>query len=120
MKTDGLKNKEMNFEVYALRRKVIELIYEAKQTVPNLPRIEVRITEESDRVNGVARVGGKAIWIPSNSAGRTEDQLRRTVFHEICHAAFGADHVEGCPLMAPVYQDISKKTAHMLLKKYAR
>ena len=119
MKTAKLKNRNMNPEVYNLRRAVIELIYEAKETVPNLPRIDVRITENSSEVNGIARMSGMIIWIPSNSANRPKDQLRRTVFHEICHAVFGTAHVNNCKLMGPLYNDITKYEAHKLLKKYA-
>ena len=120
MKTAKLKNLDMNEDVYALRRAVIDLIYEAKETLPDLPRIEVRITVDSDKLNGVARMSEKMIWIPANSAKRSRNELRRTVFHEICHAVFGTEHVNGCALMGPVYKDIDKRVAHRLLLKYAK
>lgn len=118
--TQGLTNKKMNSDVYELRSKVMSLIYEAKKVVPDLPRIEVRITESSRELNGKARISKNVIWIPENSAKRDLNALRRTVFHEICHAAFGTQHIKGCPLMDGVYQEITKTKAHKLLKQYAK
>jgi hypothetical protein len=115
-----LKNLKMNNETYALRSKVMELIYEAKALVPSLPRITLRITENSDRVNGVAQLNDNLIWIPANSPRRSKDQLRRTVFHGILHAAYGVEHVASCKLMGSVYTDITKSEAEKLFKKYAR
>ena len=45
MKIKKIKNFDMNKNTYALRRKVINLIYEVKNSGVNLPRIEVRIGE---------------------------------------------------------------------------
>lgn len=120
LKTKDLKNLDMNKQVYKLRRNVMELIYEAKAVVPTLPRISVRITEKDYTINGVGRMNDCIIWIPANSAGRTKDQLRRTVFHEILHAAYGVEHVDGCKLMGPVYNNISKQDAEKLFAKYAK
>lgn len=117
--TDGLKNLKMSDEVYVLRRKVIELIYEAKTLVPSLPRISVRITEDSQEVNGKARLNKNIIWIPANSSIRNTNELRRTVFHEILHAAYGIQHKTFCKLMGSAYTDITKVEADRLFKKYA-
>jgi hypothetical protein len=43
-KSKQLKNKDMNNEVYALRRRVMNFIYEARE-LAELPRVEVRITD---------------------------------------------------------------------------
>lgn len=100
-KTDGIygKNKKMNNETYALRRKVIEIIYAIKKEV-ELPRIEVRITENnSDGILGSARTGHNVIWIPESTI--LDASLFHIVAHEIGHAAFGAAHNDKCKLMRP-------------------
>lgn len=114
MKTKFLKNKKMSSEVYALRRQVINLIHEAKKLV-NLPRIDVRVTDNHKTILGVARMGEKVIWI-------TEDTVasRAVVFHEILHAVFAQDHVVGCPLMAEKIDDkLDSTTCNKLFIKYA-
>lgn len=115
MKTKLLKNKEMSPEVYALRRKVIDLIYEAKKLVPSLPRIEVRVTENNSKYLGVGRMCGNIIWISERSVAS-----RSVVFHEILHAVFATEHVKGCPLMDPVSQRISDKECDRLFIEYSR
>lgn len=115
----GLKNLGMNAGVYKVRRNVINLIYELKEIVPNLPRIQVRITEDNHKWNGVATMNGCEIWVPCSSAMRSHEQLRRTVYHEVLHAAYGIEHVEGCKLMGPVWNKITKKEAQDLFKYYA-
>ena len=93
MKTKQLKNKEMSSEVYALRRQVINLIHEAKNLVPNLPRINVRVTDNHRDIAGMGRIGGKVIWITEKFVAN-----REVVFHEILHA-IGIGHIESNPLM---------------------
>lgn len=115
-----MKNLKMNKEVYQLRRNVIELIYELKDLYPNLPRVTVRITEDSDKISGVAELNGYKIWVPANSANRNKASLRRTVYHEVLHAVFGVGHFKGCPLMGPVWTKISKVQAGKLFLSYAK
>jgi hypothetical protein len=43
MKTKQIKNNKMNDATYILRRKVINILYEAKDQGIKLPRINVRI-----------------------------------------------------------------------------
>jgi hypothetical protein len=45
MQTKEIKNFKMNDDVYSLRRKVINMIYEVKNHIKDLPRVEVRIGE---------------------------------------------------------------------------
>jgi hypothetical protein len=104
-KKDGYApNKRMNNEVYALRREVINFIYEAKKHV-NLPRIDVRITEPNkgshSNVLGLAYLNENVIYIPSNliENGRLKTYFREVVAHEIVHAVTGFTHDESCPLM---------------------
>ena len=56
MKTKQIKNFKMNDSVYKLRRQVINLIYEVKSQIKNLPRIDVRIGEPRNHRNCLKRV----------------------------------------------------------------
>lgn len=115
MKTKLLKNKDMSESVYELRRKVIALIYEAKK-LADLPRIEVRITNDHDSILGAARIGEKIIWITESFVAS-----RSTVFHEILHAVFNQRHIAGCPLMAPqIDPNLKDDLCNKLFKKYAK
>ena len=116
-KTNMVKNKEMNAQVYKLRRKVIGLIHEAKALYPNLPRITVRVAENHDRIAGVGAMGGNIIWITEEFVAS-----RGLVFHELCHAVFAQDHVKDCPLMAGDGSSLklSKAQADKLFLKYAK
>lgn len=107
--TKKLKNKEMNSEVYKLRRKVIEYIYEIKEFYPDLPRIDVRITENNERIAGVGRMGNNIIWITEGYVAS-----RGLVYHEVLHAAFAQEHVAGCPLMS------GKGTSHACTKSQCK
>jgi hypothetical protein len=99
-------NKKMNDDTYALRRKVIEVIYEAKKRV-ELPRIDVRITEPNkgshSGILGLAYLGLNMVYIPSHliEKGRLKPFFKEVVLHEIVHAVTGFEHDAKCPLMAP-------------------
>ena len=118
---DGHTNRKMNDHTYALRRRVIELIYEAKRTI-DFPRIDVRITDHvRHEVLGTARLRDCIIWIPAKTVLEGTDMLRHVVFHEIVHAVTGFRHDDNCPLMcAVVYKPCSKSVAHKMLKKYIK
>lgn len=105
----------MDSNVYAKRREIIALIYEAKRLVP-LPRIEVRVTENDPKVLGCAEMRRNRIWITSRSVAS-----RVVVFHEILHAVFGQCHVIGCPLMGASVRPsgISDAQVNALFIKYA-
>lgn len=112
-------NRRMNDDVYKLRRKVMDCIYEAKKVVI-LPRIDVRITDCDDRhVLGTARMGDNIIWIPAETLTRSPLEIRHVVFHEICHAAFNTEHDSECPLMAPVISKTTKEQQDNALMKHA-
>lgn len=113
-------NKKMNDEVYKLRRQVIELIYEAKQVV-ELPRIEIRITDADRReVLGTARMNDCVVWITERAISDKSIDLRTVVYHEICHAVFGTEHDDKCPLMKPFHSKLTKKQCQTLIKKHAK
>ena len=95
----GGRNLKMNDEVYALRRKVMNIVYEVKE-VKDMPRVTVRITEKNPcGALGFARMGANILWIPENTVKMTEDELRNVVIHEIGHAVFNLDHDENCGIM---------------------
>ena len=122
MKTKKIKNFKMNDAVYKLRRQVIDLIYEAKRGGVNLPRIAVRIGEQTAKhknVLGCAKISGNQMWITKDAINLGLDTLRNIVFHEIAHAVYGTKHDESCPLMsAEVGTILNKEDCLKHLLKY--
>ena len=101
MKAPCQNNRKMNSDTYALRRQVIDFIYELKQHM-TLPRINVRVTDSKIRgVLGVATMKGNQIWITAEAIKRSPAMMRHVVAHEIGHAVFGLAHDDKCPLMKP-------------------
>ncbi|MFT5851572.1 MAG: hypothetical protein ACI87J_001545 [Colwellia sp.] len=92
-----LNNKAMNSNTYALRKKVMNIVYQANELVPGLPRINVRITDDSDTIMGVGNSKTCTIWLTESTIN--SKRLKEIIFHEIVHAAFGLGHFEGCKLM---------------------
>ena len=112
-----LNNKKMNNEVYSLRRKVINIIYDIKKEV-DLPRIEVRITDSHTHILGVGRMNCNIIWITEECINCNPKTLFHVVAHEIGHAVFGLSHDDNCKLMKPiVISAATKKQAINVLKK---
>jgi beta-lactamase regulating signal transducer with metallopeptidase domain len=94
-----LKNKKMNTETYKLRRKVIDIIYDLKKHI-DLPRIEVKITDDNQNTLGLGTMKGKPkIWIVERAVNMSHEKLVHIVAHEIGHAVFSLDHSQNCPLM---------------------
>jgi type III secretory pathway component EscV len=125
MKTKKIKNFRMNDEVYKLRRQVIDLIYEAKRGGVNLPRIEVRVGEQSSakhkNVLGCAKMSNNQMWITKDAIDLGSDILRNIVFHEIAHAVYGTEHDESCPLMCSALNEdavLNKEDCLKHLLKY--
>ena len=113
----------MNDEVYKLRRQIIELIYEAKRGGVKLPRISVRVGEQTARhknILGCAMMNKNLMWITKDAIDLGIDTLRNVVFHEIAHAVFNVDHDEKCPLMAKELPDtmLNKEDCLKHLLKY--
>jgi len=106
----------MDDSVYALRRRVIEVIYEANSRLrshghPRLPRQEVRIVDGGSGVNAYAWLGGNIVHVTRGFCehGRDTDThtaLTYTVLHELLHSVLGIKHIETCPLMS-TYHDYS-------------
>lgn len=97
--TKEFKNYQMNSDVYKLRKQVIDLIYEVKQSY-DIPRIDVRIGEsKSCSTLGIARLNDNIIWISEYTINKGIDFLRNVVYHELLHTIYGIGHNEKCPLM---------------------
>ena len=110
MQTKEIRNFKMNDEVYSLRRKVIDMIYEVKNHMRDLPRVEVRIGEaRCENVLGLASRGRRQLWITKEAIDMSEDALRNIVYHELVHAIFGFRHDDKCPLMQPTLKTILNK-----------
>ena len=123
MKTKKIKNFKMNDEVYKLRRQVIELIYEVKRGGGKLPRISVRVGEQTAKhknILGCAMMNKNQMWITKDAIDLGTDTLRNVVFHEIAHAVFNVVHDEKCPLMSKELPDtmLNKEDCLKHLLKY--
>ena len=121
------KNLKMNDEVYALRRQVIDIIYQAKKVLRSngieLPRLDVRIIEnaiDKPQVLGVAQLNENIIWIATSVLSKYKAHLRDVVYHEIVHAVTGFGHDDNCKLMAPCINllPLNDDDANRLLVKY--
>lgn len=120
--TKDLKKLGMNKEVYNLRRRVINIIYDALNLHP-LPRITVRVTESHDDILGKARLdeGEHILWITQEAIQDSDWDLRRTVYHEILHTVFNVPHIEGDILMDKITDPGQHNREEMdrLFKKHA-
>lgn len=94
-----IKNLKMNDQVYALRRKVIDIIYTLKKDL-DLPRIEVRIMENHETILASGTMDNTSvIWITESSANLPYENLLHLVAHEVGHAVFKLKHSNKCQLM---------------------
>ena len=125
-KTKSLKNKaafgakinKMNDETYALRRKVIDAIYELKKIV-DLPRIEVRIVKGAKGTCGYAYLNQRVIHIEERYAKISPEVLLHLVAHEVVHAVTGFEHDNNCYLMQPYHNpNANKEKTIEAFKKY--
>lgn len=100
----SLKNKKMNNATFKQRREVMNIIYELKKHI-DLPRIEVRVTEndsENHRLLGMGTMNKDTIiWICENSF-KDKKVLKHVVTHEIGHAVFKLNHNKRCPVMKAI------------------
>jgi len=105
----------MDDGVYALRRKVIDIIYEANRRLqahghPRLPRQEVRIVDGGKAtILGYAWMGANIVHIPKRTCEGPRDtathtELLHTTLHELLHSVLAVEHIETCPLMS-TYHD---------------
>jgi hypothetical protein len=110
----------MDDEVYKLRRAVMVHIYEARDLVPGLPRVDVRITDNNGGILGVARMSGLHIWVPEKAITDPSIDLRGVVFHELLHAIYGIEHHDGDPLMSPTANKLSREEAERCFVRWAK
>lgn len=97
----NFKKMKMDDKTYALRRKVINVIYELKNHV-KLPRIEVRIVENGDEnICGYAYLGANIVHINKKYCNLKKDELFHLIAHEVVHAVTGFRHDNDCYLMHP-------------------
>ena len=115
-----MKKKEMSATVYELRRNVIALVYEAKELVPTLPRITVRITDNHETTLALATMKRDYIEVSERAISCTDFDLRTIVFHELLHAVWGLRHDETCRLMKAHHEPLPKEKVHQLFLKYAK
>jgi len=104
------KNLKMNDEVYTMRREVMNYIYDAKNLLRangvQMPRIEVRITDNSGergQAAGMGRMGCNIVWISTMCLRKYSKHVRQVTFHEILHAVLATQHDDNCPLMKPFF-----------------
>ena len=90
------KMKTMNDETYALRRKVIDCLYEIKNRGYKMPRVEVRIVTETKGATAYAYTGQNIIHVDEKWIN--QDIMIRTL-HEVGHAVFGLGRIDGCLMM---------------------
>ena len=121
MKTKHINNNKMNDATYVLRRKVIDILYEAKRQRIDLPRINVRIGTPAKGHENVLGVGGNlSIWITEKAIDRGYNYLLHVTLHELCHAVFNTDHNEKCKLMASsIGTPCEAREAWTIFKQYA-
>tara|TARA_X000001382_G_scaffold127255_1_gene114854 strand:+ start:145 stop:567 length:423 start_codon:yes stop_codon:yes gene_type:complete len=114
--TKNFNNYKMTPEVYKLKRKVINILYELKDKGFNIPRIDVRIGQHKDcQVLGVARLNNNIIWITENAIDKKENEFYHTVLHELLHTIYGCEHDNKCHIMS-TYQPKIVYSKNKLLK----
>ncbi len=121
MKTKQIKNNKMNDLTYILRRKVIDILYEARDHGIKLPRINVRIGNPTKGHENVLGVGGRLnIWITEKAIDRGYNYLLHVTLHELCHAVYNLDHDENCKLMASsIGTPCDAREAWAIFKRYS-
>jgi hypothetical protein len=91
----GMSNLNMDNKVYLLRRKVIDMIYEINNEIIRLPRLNVRVTNDSIQ-EGILGVGSMnndyIIWIPLRTFDLPKGDFRSVVYHEVLHSAYKIGH----------------------------
>jgi predicted metal-dependent hydrolase len=121
----GMKNLEMNDQVFELRQKVMKYVYDAKELLGGkMERVEVRIVENEDGTAARAsRSRKKHISITMKACEYSPAVLKRVVFHELVHTLTGFGHDEKCKLMNSkgkwIYSNqLESKELETIFKKY--
>ena len=119
--TKNFINFKMTDEVYKLRKKVINVLYDLKNNGFNIPRIDVRIGQHKNcQVLGVARLNNNIIWITEKAIDKKENEFYHTVLHELIHTIYGCEHDEKCHIMSTYQPKIvfSKNKLLKIFKNY--
>ena len=119
--TKNFINFKMTDEVYKLRKKVINVLYDLKNNGFNIPRIDVRIGQHKNcQVLGVARLNNNIIWITEKAIDKKENEFYHTVLHELLHTIYGCEHDEKCHIMSTYQPKIvfSKNKLLKIFKNY--
>lgn len=122
--------RDMNDDTYALKREVINIIYEAKNLLKSigvdLPRQTVRIIDIDPKVFlayegkyipnnllGCATMGGNDIYIPAKTLTSIYD-LKEIVYHELLHSAFCVQHNTNSIIMHPYGREKGEYASQVL------
>ena len=102
----------MNDDLFIQRRRVINMLYEAKNhlaSIIELPYITVRIADfNQENLLGLGFFIKNEIVISDKMKKWSDEYLRFVVYHELGHAYFNAQHNEQCILMKPVLNNNDK------------
>ena len=119
--TKNFINFKMTDEVYKLRKKVMNVLYDLKNNGFNIPRIDVRIGQHKNcQVLGVARLNSNIIWITENAIDKKENEFYHTVLHELLHTIYGCEHDNKCHIMTPYQPKVvfNKNKLFKIFKNY--
>ena len=118
--TKNFTNFKMDANTYAMRCKVMSVIYAVKKAGMNIPRVDVRIGEDKNcHVLGKGRLNDNIIWITPKAINKGENYLYHTVLHELVHTIFGKGHSRTCHLMS-AYQPQVVSSKDKLIKQFRR
>ena len=119
--TKNFVNFKMTDEVYKLRKKVINVLYDLKNNGFNIPRIDVRIGQHKNcQVLGVAKLNNNIIFITENAIDKKENEFYHTVLHELIHTIYGCEHDSKCHIMKAYQPEVvqSKDKLLTIFKNY--
>ena len=113
------KMMKMDQDVYQLRKKVMNVIYEVKRNGYKIPRVEVRIVEEGQEdMMGYAYLNENIVHIKREFTN-CKETLTHLVLHEIVHACAGLGHDENCYLMRSVIpRNVNVENSWKAFSKY--
>lgn len=116
------KNLPMSAKTGEFRQQVLDIIHTAKYEYGmKLPMVKYRLVEDESYVHTAMGVGGAPKGKPEIRISEkyfNTDAFVPLVLHELAHACWGQQHVEGCPLMGPTYKGIKEAEAWELFDLY--
>ena len=124
--TNNLKNKtafsgsmlKMNGDTYAMRRKVMDFIYNVKRKGYDIQRQEIRVVKGCRGAFAYAYIGCNVMHFDIACFNVDKDFFEVIILHELCHSALGIARIEGCPLMDCYNITASSSTAWKLFDMY--